>query len=111
MGKVEHDEPVGQLGVSHGEGPGDEPTPIVADDHGLAGSEALHDGDCIADELFGFVVVDALGLTAGVITALIDGYDVEVFRELGHLRRQEYQKSGKPWMSRTRGSSLRPKLT
>ena len=45
----------------------------------------LDHGDHVADELVGRVVLDALGLTAQVVAALVDRHDVEVLRKLGHL--------------------------
>ena len=71
--------------MGHGEGPGHHASPIVPDDHGLAGSEVVHHRNHVTDQLGGCVVLDALGLTARVVAALIDRHDMEVLRKLGHL--------------------------
>ena len=109
--QVEHDQPIGQLGVGHGESPGHHPAPVVAHDHRFARPEMLDHGEQIADELFGLVVLDPIRLAAQVIAPLIDGDDVKVFASAGIWARQEYQKSGKPWTMTSSGSSFFPRLT
>ena len=57
VGQVEHDQAVGQIGMGHGERPGDQPAPVVPDDDRLAVREMLDDREHVADELVGRVVL------------------------------------------------------
>ena len=69
----------------NGERPGDQPAPVVADDHGLARPEVLDYRQQVANQLADAVALDTLRLSAQVIAPLIDGHDVEVARQSRHL--------------------------
>ena len=79
MRQIQNDEPVGLFQMLHGEGPGDHSAPVVSDDHRFLLLEVIDDGHHVAHQLVHGVVLDALGLIALVVAALIDGHDLEVF--------------------------------
>ena len=77
----------------------------------LPGREVVDDGEQVGDQLVGLVALDAFGLAAQVVAALVDGDDMERLARAGIWARHEYQKSGNPWIITISGSSFLPRLT
>ena len=80
MRQVEDDQPVGHLRMRHGEGPGDDAAPVVADDDRLLAPEVRITAATSPTSMAHVVVLDALGLVAQVVAAQVDGDDLEACR-------------------------------
>jgi hypothetical protein len=83
--QVEHHQPVGLSVVSHGERPGDQAAPVVADQDGLVAFEVFEHRLDILDQFVQGIVLDSPGLVALVVAALVDGHGLEVLRQGGQL--------------------------
>ena len=61
------------------------PAPIMPDNHGPFAPQVANHGRDVADELRHGVVFNALGLVAFVVAPRVDGHDLIVLGQLGHL--------------------------
>lgn len=102
MRQVENHELLGFVGMGHGIGPSHHAAPIVTDDDRLLGLEMLDHRIDVGHELGHCVIFDARGLIALVVAPHVDGHDLKVLGQ-GRNLLDEYQKSGKPWISTTSG--------
>ncbi len=85
MRKIQDDQAVDHLRNVQRGLPCDHAAPIVADDDRLLFAQRLDDGDHVAHQQSHVVILDALGLVAQVVAALIDGDALEFIGQRLHL--------------------------